>query len=461
MTSVIVLAAAGIASMFVGVFNIKRLALPLVLLACLAALGIIMFHYNGGYESLMNNMLAFDAFSYGFSVVMILITMGILVISNFYYRNNVEHLSDIYALFIFSLIGGILLCSYNSLVMLFLGIEILSIPLYILAASNRKNLFSNEAGLKYFLMGSFASCFLLLGITFIYGTANSFDMNVIAQYVNANPGNLSPLFITGAVLILGSFIFKVSAVPFHFWAPDVYQGSPTVITAFMATVVKTAAFGGLIRFISGTIFPETAIWSDVLNVIAILTLIVGNILALYQTNLKRLLAYSGIANAGYILVAVATLREETFGYVLYYLTAYGVGSMIAFTIYFIVKDQTGIDSIAGLKGLFSKNKFLAAVLAFTMLSLAGIPPLAGFFGKYAIFVNAINANAIWLVIIAILTSLIGVYYYLRVMTTAMSAGDDIPKLDIHLSYKIVLTLGVIILLTLGVVPELFNNLISK
>ncbi|MBK9504910.1 MAG: NADH-quinone oxidoreductase subunit N [Chitinophagales bacterium] len=461
MTSVIVLAAAGIASMFVGVFNIKRLALPLVLLACLAALGIIMFHYNGGYESLMNNMLAFDAFSYGFSVVMILITMGILVISNFYYRNNVEHLSDIYALFIFSLIGGILLCSYNSLVMLFLGIEILSIPLYILAASNRKNLFSNEAGLKYFLMGSFASCFLLLGITFIYGTANSFDMNVIAQYVNANPGNLSPLFITGAVLILGSFIFKVSAVPFHFWAPDVYQGSPTVITAFMATVVKTAAFGGLIRFISGTIFPETAIWSDVLNVIAILTLIVGNILALYQTNLKRLLAYSGIANAGYILVAVATLREETFGYVLYYLTAYGVGSMIAFTIYFIVKDQTGIDSIAGLKGLFSKNKFLAAVLAFTMLSLAGIPPLAGFFGKYAIFVNAINANAIWLVIIAILTSLIGVYYYLRVMTTAMSAGDDIPKLDIHLSYKIVLTLGVIILLTLGVVPDLFNNLISK
>ena len=461
MTSVIVLAAAGIASMFVGVFNIKRLALPLVLLACLAALGIIMFHYNGGYESLMNNMLAFDAFSYGFSVVMILITMGILVISNFYYRNNVEHLSDIYALFIFSLIGGILLCSYNSLVMLFLGIEILSIPLYILAASNRKNLFSNEAGLKYFLMGSFASCFLLLGITFIYGTANSFDMNVIAQYVNANPGNLSPLFITGAVLILGSFIFKVSAVPFHFWAPDVYQGSPTVITAFMATVVKTAAFGGLIRFISGTIFPETAIWSDVLNVIAILTLIVGNILALYQTNLKRLLAYSGIANAGYILVAVATLREETFGYVLYYLTAYGVGSMIAFTIYFIVKDQTGIDSIAGLKGINSKNKFLAAVLAFTMLSLAGIPPLAGFFGKYAIFVNAINANAIWLVIIAILTSLIGVYYYLRVMTTAMSAGDDIPKLDIHLSYKIVLTLGVIILLTLGVVPDLFNNLISK
>lgn len=461
MTSVIVLAAAGIASMFVGVFNIKRLALPLVLLACLAALGIIIMHYNGGYENLMHNMLAFDAYSYGFSVIMILLTMGILVISNFYYRNNIEHLSDIYALFIFSLIGGILLCAYNSLVMLFLGIEILSIPLYILAASNRRNLFSNEAGLKYFLMGSFASCFLLLGITFIYGTAQTFDLQEIAAYVNANPGNLSPLFVTGCVLILGAFIFKISAVPFHFWAPDVYQGSPTVVTAFMATVVKTAAFGGLIRFINGTIFPETAIWTDILTVVAILTLIGGNILALYQTNLKRLLAYSGIANAGYILVAVATLNENAYTYILYYLAAYGVGSMLAFTVYFIVKDQTGVDTIAGLRGLFAKNKFLATVLAIAMLSLAGIPPLAGFFGKYAIFVNAIGANEIKLVIVAILTSLIGVYYYLRVMSTAMSAGDEIPELDIHLSYKIVLTIGVIILLALGVMPDLMVNVISK
>ncbi len=460
MTSVIVLAAAGIASMFVGVFNIKRLALPLVLLACLAALGIVIFHYNGGYESLLHNMLVFDAFSYGFNVIMILLTMGILVISNFYYRNNIEHLSDIYALFLFSLVGGILLCSYNSLIMLFMGIEILSIPLYILAASNRKNLFSNEAGLKYFLMGSFASCFLLLGITFIYGTAMSFDMGVIAQYVNDNQGNLSPMFIAGCVMILGAFLFKVSAVPFHFWAPDVYQGSPTVITAFMATVVKVAAFGGLMRFINGTIFPETAIWQDLMGLIAIITLIGGNILALYQTNLKRLLAYSGIANAGYILVAVATMNEATYAYVLYYLAAYGVGSMVAFTIYFIIKDQTGIDTISGLKGLFAKNKFLAAVLAFAMLSLAGIPPLAGFFGKYAIFVNAINANEIWLVVVAILTSLVGVYYYLRVMSTAMSSGDDIPTLDIHFSYKIVLVAGVIILLLLGVMPDLFVDLIS-
>jgi len=461
MTSIIVLAVAGIASMFVGVFNIKRVALPLVLLACLAALGIVLFHYNGGYETLLHNMLVFDGFSYGFNVIMILITMGILVISNFYFRNNIEHLSDIYALFLFSLIGGILLCSYNSLIMLFMGIEILSIPLYILAASNRKNLFSNEAGLKYFLMGSFASCFLLLGITFIYGTAQSFEMPVIAEYVNANQGNLPPMFVAGCVMILGAFLFKVSAVPFHFWAPDVYQGSPTVITAFMATVVKTAAFGGLMRFINGTIFPETAIWQDLMGLIAIITLIGGNIMALYQTNLKRLLAYSGIANAGYVLVAVATMNDATYAYVLYYLAAYGVGSMIAFTIYFIIKDQTGIDTIAGLRGLFVKNKFLAGVLAFAMLSLAGIPPLAGFFGKYAIFVNAINVNEIWLVVVAILTSLLGVYYYLRVMSTAMLSGAEIPKLDIHFSYKIVLVAGVILLLLLGVMPDLFVDLITK
>ncbi|MFI5172706.1 MAG: NADH-quinone oxidoreductase subunit N, partial [Chitinophagales bacterium] len=394
MNSIIVLAAAGIASMFVGVFKVKRLGLPLVILSCIAALCILLFNYNGDYSDLMNNMLLFDGFSFGFSVIMILLTMGVLVISKYYYRENIEHLSDIYALFIFSLIGGILLVSFQSLVMLFLGIEILSIPLYILAASNRRNLFSNEAGLKYFLMGSFASCFLLLGITLIYGTAGSFDLNIISEYVAANATALPALFITGCILIIGAFAFKISAVPFHFWAPDVYQGSPTVITAFMATVVKTAAFGALMRFIGQTILLQTDIWEQIIIVLAILTLITGNITALYQTNLKRLLAYSGVANAGYVLVAVATMGANTTDYVLYYLTSYSIATILAFTIYSFIKEHTGIDSIEGLKGLFPKNKLITLTLAIAMLSLAGIPPLAGFFGKYAVFANAIDAGNI-------------------------------------------------------------------
>lgn len=459
MTSVIILASAGIASMFVGIFNAKRLALPMILLACLAALALVVFRYNGGYEGVLNNMLVFDNFSHGFNIVLILLAMGVLAISRYYYRDNIEHLSDIYALFLFSLIGGMLSVSYQNLVMLFIGIEILSIPLYILAASNRRNLFSNEAGLKYFLMGSFASCFLLLGITFIYGTAYSFDMNLIAAFVQENAGALPPLFVIGCVLILGAFIFKISAVPFHFWAPDVYQGSPTVITAFMATVVKVAAFGALLRFLEQTIITQSGIWQDILTIVAIATLIVGNIIALYQQNFKRMLAYSGIANAGYVLVAIIAANEDTSGYILYYLAAYGVSSILAFAIYSVVKEQTGVDSIDGLKGLFANNKFLGIALAFAMLSLAGIPPMAGFFGKYAVFSNAVSGGAIWPVIIAILTSLVGVYYYLRVMAVSFTAGE-MPKIQLQTGYAIVIFIATAILLVLGVMPDLFTALIA-
>ena len=460
MTSIIILAAAGIASMFVGVFKFKRIALPLVLLACIAALCIIFLKLNGGYEDIIGNMLQFDPFSYGFSIIMILLTMGVFIISKYYFRENMEHLGDIYSLFLFSMIGGILLVSFQSLVMLFISIEILSIPLYVLAASNRKNLFSNEAGLKYFLMGSFASCFLLLGITFIYGTAHTFEMQGIFNFIYASEGDLPALFITGCFLILGAFIFKISAVPFHFWAPDVYEGSPSVITAFMATVVKTAAFGGLIRFIVMSGLVQTDNWQEIITVVAILTLIVGNVTALYQTNFKRLLAYSGIANAGYVLVAVATLQVNTYEYILYYLASYGVASILAFTIYSIIKDHTGINTIDGLKGLFVKNKMLAVTLAFAMLSLAGIPPLAGFFGKYAVFANAIQADQIWLVVVAVVTSLVGVFYYFRVMANAFNSSSEIPVVPIHFSYKLVLILGVIILLVLGLMPDLITDLIA-
>lgn len=459
MNSIIVLAASGILSMFVGVFQLKKLSLPLMILACAAALSLILFNMPGDYSAYMNNMLVFDKFSISFSAVMISLTMLVFVVCRYYYRKYIEHLSDIYALFLFSLVGGILLVSYQNLVMLFLGIEILSIPLYILASSNRRNLMSNEAGLKYYLLGSFASCFLLLGITFIYGTTQSFDMDVIGVFVSDNVNNLPGLFIIGCVLLIGAFIFKISAVPFHFWAPDVYHGSPTVITAFMATVVKTAAFGGFIRFISHTILLQTDIWQHAVAIIAALTMIVGNVLALYQTNLKRLLGYSGIANAGYVLIAVATLKEDSYSYVLYYMAGYSVATIIAFAIYSVIKEQTTIDSIDGLKGLFTNNRLITSTLAIAMLSLAGIPPLAGFVGKYAVFSNAVKEGNIWLVIIAVLTSLAGVFYYLRVMVNTLQSGSQVEKIIISSNYRLLLLFGIFLLLLLGVLPQLFFDLV--
>ena len=229
----------------------------------------------------------------------------------------------------------------------------------------------------------------------------------------------------------------------------------------MATVVKTAAFGALIRFINQTILLEVGIWQQMIIIVAVLTLIVGNITAVYQTNLKRLLAYSGIANAGYILVAVATLQANTVDYVLYYLASYSIATILAFTIYSIIKDHTGIDSIEGLKGLITNNKLLTVTLAFALLSLAGIPPLAGFFGKYAIFANAVGAGNIWLVIISILASLVGVYYYLRVMATSFQPSEAIPSINIPVGYKFLLTFGILLLLALGIMPDIFSYMISK
>lgn len=227
----------------------------------------------------------------------------------------------------------------------------------------------------------------------------------------------------------------------------------------MATVVKVAAFGALLRFLEQTLMTQSGVWQDMLTIVAILTLIVGNILALYQQNFKRMLAYSGIANAGYVLVAVIAANADTADYILYYLAAYGIASIIAFAIYTIVKEQTGVDSIEGLKGLFTQNKFLGITLALSMLSLSGIPPLAGFFGKYAVFSNAISGGFVWPVIIAVLTSLVGVYYYLRVMAISFTSGE-LPKIQLGLGYTLVLLVAAALLLVLGIMPDLFTTLIA-
>jgi NADH-quinone oxidoreductase subunit N len=225
----------------------------------------------------------------------------------------------------------------------------------------------------------------------------------------------------------------------------------------MATVVKTAAFGAFIRFIAEVIYLQTDIWQNAVAVIAALTMIVGNVMAVYQTNLKRLLGYSGIANAGYVLIAVATLQENSYSYVLYYMAGYSVATIIAFAIYSVIKEQTNIDSIEGLKGLFTNNRLLSSTLAIAMLSLAGITPLTGFIGKYVLFSNSVNEGNVWLVVIGILTSLAGVYYYMRVMVNTLQTGKQVEKINISFNYRLMLLVGIFILLFLGMFPQLFFN----
>jgi NADH-quinone oxidoreductase subunit N len=455
MIPIIILSVAGVLSMFIGAFKWKKAALPIVLLTGLAALVANFLPGNRSDIPQYSGMIQFDAFAVNFSGVLILVTLLILVLSRRYYKDAAEHLGDIYALFLFSLVGGIIMVASNNLVMFFVGIEILSIPLYILAASERNNLLSNEAGLKYFLLGSFITVFLLLGTVLVYGITGSFEFDKIYAFLEQSGGNIPVLLRMGILLIIITFIFKISAAPFHFWSPDVYQGSPAVIMAFMATVAKTAAFGGFLRFISYAIAPVSELYAPIIGVLAGLTMTVGNLMALNQTNLKRLLAFSSIANAGYVLLALVQLGDNSNSSVLYYLLVYSIANVLTIGVYLTAKETTGLDNIEGLRGLYKSNPPLAFCLALAMLSLAGIPPLAGFVGKYAIFADAMQHGQLVLVIIAALNSAIGIFYYFRVMMMAFQTQEEFPKAIPHVvGYSAVLIVCILALLGLGIMPNL-------
>lgn len=451
MNAIILLAITGVFSMFSGIFKQKALALPVILLSFILVLVLLSLGYLGDYEAFTNNMVLFDAHATKFSLVIVFLSILIFIMCQYYYSDDIEHLTDIFALFVFSIIGGLLLVSFQNLTMLFLGTEILSIPLYILAASNRRSLASNEAGLKYYLMGSFATCFLLLGITLIYGAYGSFDLGMISAAIVVK--GISSLFITGIILILCAFIFKLSAVPFHFWAPDVYHGAPTVLTAFVSTVTKVAVFGALLKFMVFIGDHQGEKWMVLFILVIIATMVFGNIISVRQNNFKRLLAYSGIANVGFVLIALLTVNEFTSSYILYNLMAYSIASIMAFSIYATIKTHTEIDTLEGLAGLMANNKLLSISLIFAMLSFAGIPPLAGFFGKYFIIANAMKAGFVWLAIVAVVSSVIAAYNYLRVSAIVVSHTSEIARIPISLLYRIFLVACIVCIIVLGILPE--------
>ncbi len=456
MNTLLVLAGIGIFGLFSEIFRFKKALLPVVFLGLAAALATIVCDWNTNV-SYFNNMMQVDNFSLAFSAVMIGITMLWFIISPGFFTDETSK-SDHFTLILFALTGGVLMSSFNNMVMLFLGIEILSISMYILAGSNKKSLASNEAAFKYFLMGSFATGFLLFGIALIYGATGSFDIDVISTRLSEGNMNSSVMLFAGILLTMIAMSFKVSAAPFHFWAPDVYQGAPTVITAFMSTVVKTAAIAAFFRLFIHTFTSMAEVWHTALMIISAATILVGNITAVYQTNVKRMLAYSSIAHAGYMLMAIVSMNTSAPSALLFYAIAYSVSSIASFTILLMVSNSTGNDSIESFYGLGKKNPFLAVMTVISMLSLAGIPPTAGFFAKYYIFIAAMENHMIPLVLIAILGSLIGVFYYFRVIVAMFRDGNE-TEISFAGRYKIVMIIAGILALALGVAPGIVTGLL--
>jgi len=458
MNAVYVLSGLGIFSLLAEIFNFRKILFPVVILGLIASGVLLAMDWDLG-ASYFTNMLVFDNFAVAFSATLCGIALLWFMMSTDYFQNN-THVTDHFALVLFSLVGGLFMVAYNNLSMLFLGIEILSISLYVLAGSKMKDLRSNEASFKYFLMGSFATGFLLFGIALVYGVTGSFELGKISASILNPVSENSSLLYAGVLLMMIGLAFKISAVPFHFWAPDVYEGSPTVVTAFMSTIVKIAAFGAFYRIFATCFAPVAPQWVDVLQVITVLTLLVANITAVMQHNVKRILAFSSVAHAGYLLIALVSLSEDSAGSILFYVVAYAVASIGAFAILHNVASENDEALVDSFNGLAKRNPFLAFCMAVFLLSLAGIPPLAGFFAKYYLFTVAFSSGFVWLVGVAIVASLIGIYYYFRVIIAMyLKSTDKDQTITIPVLHTIVLILCLILTIAVGLFPEAIIGLI--
>jgi NADH-quinone oxidoreductase subunit N len=457
MNIIITITVTALVVLYAGLFKARKALLPLTIIGLLTGLGFVVAAWNT--NQVYYNMMQMDNFALAFSGLCIIGTILVFLLTENYFAADSENIAEYFTLILFALAGMIMMVSYKNMAMLFIGIEIMSVSLYILAGIRKNNFASNEASLKYFLMGAFSTGFLLFGITLVYGATGSFDLDVINQYLVGNFKSVSPLLYPGLILMLIGLSFKVGAAPFHFWVPDVYEGSPSLIMAFMSTVVKTAGFAAFVRLFAGSFAPLHDFWLPPLMVIVCLTLFIGNVTALFQKSFKRMLAYSSISHVGYILFALVNLTSSSSNDVLFYAAAYTFANIIAFGALILVKQKTGGDTFMSFNGLAKKNPFVAFVLTVAMLSLAGIPLTAGFIGKYLMFLNAMDGYRIYLVAFAILNALVGFYYYFRVIAAMYFKEGTEVTLNVPLQYKLVMAVSVVVTLFLGLYPAVLLNLI--
>lgn len=362
-----------------------------------------------------DGMAVADGYALFFNYVFLTVAgLAVLISVDYADRQGLAQ-GEYYALLLLSTAGMSVMAATTDLMVLFVGLEVLSIPLYVLAGLKRGQAESNEAGLKYFLLGAFASAFLLYGIALTYGASGSTALSVVATGLAAD-SSTRLLALAGLGLMLVGFGFKVALVPFHAWTPDVYQGAPTSVTAFMSVGAKAAGFAALGRALV-VAFPDLlADWSPLLAILATLTMTLGNIGALQQTDLKRLLAYSSVAHAGYLLVGLAAANETGLAGVLFYLLAYGFMNVGAFAVVIAAERAGGGDAtVESIAGLAARKPGLAAGMAVALLSLAGMPPLAGFMGKFYLFRAAVEADLVWLAVVGVLNSVVSAYFYLKVI----------------------------------------------
>ncbi len=457
----IILAVAGMVVMTVGLFT-RRGAVPIAALISLA--GVLLGAVANGPIRLLNKpaftgMISLDSYTWFFNLLL-LIAVGVTVlVSVRYLLDDDLHLYEYFALLLFSASGMMFMVCANHLLIIFVGLETLSISIYVLVGLLPDQVKSKEAALKYLLLGGFSSAIFLYGAALMYGAAGSLSLPALAKYFQA--GSSSSIANIGVGLLLVGFGFKVAAVPFHMWTPDVYEGAPTPLTGFMSVGVKAAAFAAFVRVFFESLTGLQVNWGEILWVLAVVTMVVGNFAALVQENIKRMLAYSSIAHAGYILIGMVAGKEAGISGILYYLLAYTFTNLGAFAVVALVGRRGEANvMIDDYRGLAKVHPLLALLMSIFLFSLAGFPPTAGFVGKFTVFSAAINTGYLWLVIVGVLTSAVSVFYYFRVIMKMYMEVPDTPQPELQFSPGTVLALSIAAagVVYIGIFPTNYLNI---
>ncbi|MBF0557718.1 MAG: NADH-quinone oxidoreductase subunit N [Nitrospirae bacterium] len=421
----------------------------LALIGALAA-GIVLYVMPASYGVTFGGMFISDSYSMYFKLIFIVNLALTLLLSLKYIEREKAEFGEYYSLLLFATVGMMIMASAGDFIVLYLGLELMALSTYILAGIKRHDIKSNEAALKYFLMGAFSSALLLYGISLVYGLTATTDLYRIAEQLKQT--EVSSVLLLGMLLIAVAFCFKIAAAPFHMWAPDVYEGAPTSITAFMSVGPKAAGFAVIGRVFYVTFHGLQTDWTPILIGIAILTMAVGNILALVQTNIKRMLAYSSIAHAGYMLLGIIAGTAEGRQSMMTYMLIYAFMNMGAFAVVILLEKG---EEIKDYEGLSKSRPLVAALMLVFMFSLAGIPPTAGFIGKFNIFMAAIKAGYTWLVVVGVIFSAISAYYYLRVvMNMYMKDSTEEARISPSPSIGLALFISVVMIFVIGLMPSL-------
>ncbi|OGW39431.1 MAG: NADH-quinone oxidoreductase subunit N [Nitrospirae bacterium RBG_13_39_12] len=401
-----------------------------------------------------------DGYSTFFKLIFLINVVLTVAISIKYIAVEKVNFGEYYVLILFSTVGMMIMASASDLIVLYLGLELMALSTYVLAGFNRHNVKSSEGALKYFLLGAFSSAFLLYGTSLIYGMTGTTDIKAISLFISEKGLMGNPALLLSVIFFVVAFGFKIAAVPFHMWAPDAYEGAPTSITAFMSVGPKAAGFAVLGRVLMVAFASVSVNWTAILIPIAILTMGVGNIVALSQTNIKRMLAYSSIAHAGYALLGIIAANNEGLASVMNYLMIYAFMNIGAFAVIIMLRSEgfSG-ENISDYEGLSKKHPLAAALMLIFMFSLTGIPPTAGFIGKLYLFITAINAGYTWLVVVAVIFSAISAYFYLRIVIY-MYMRD--PKEEVVLTTSpetsVALAVSTFAVLAIGVFPSFLLEL---